>query len=57
MNDDQEKFWTFTQAMGLQRSSSYKLNVQPKPIPETKNEENKVNGSINMRTPYLSDPS
>jgi len=30
--------------MGLQRSPSYKPKVQPKPIPETKNEENKVNG-------------
>jgi trehalose 6-phosphate phosphatase len=41
--------------MGLQRSPSYKQNVQP--IKKTTNDENKDNGSINMRTPYLSVPT
>ena len=41
--------------MGLQRSPSYKQNVLP--IKKTANDENKDNGSINMRTPYLSVPT
>lgn len=41
--------------MGLQRSPSYKQNVQP--IKKTTNDEIKDNGSINMRTPYLSVPT
>ncbi|XP_065634453.1 probable trehalose-phosphate phosphatase 4 isoform X2 [Quercus suber] len=39
--------------MGLQRSPSYKPNAQPKPIPETKNEENKVNGYSTTNEPIF----
>ncbi|KAK4571313.1 hypothetical protein RGQ29_029924 [Quercus rubra] len=39
--------------MGLQRSPSNKPNVQPKPIPGTKNEENKVNGYSTTNEPIL----